>query len=106
MWILKGVVAEGLEQPGWMPLELPGDVPSARKAHTVAGKTPCFPFSICLCKDKKQMSELSLLVCQVCLASRAFACNVQKSISYSTGGRREGVAWCKFSNVLLRVCLE
>lgn len=36
VWILKGVVAEGLEQPSWMPLELPGDAPSARKAHTVA----------------------------------------------------------------------
>lgn len=37
MWILKGVVAEGVEQPGWMPLDLPGEGPTPRKAHSLAG---------------------------------------------------------------------
>lgn len=36
VWVLKGVVG-GEEKPHWQLLELPGEAPSARKAHTMAG---------------------------------------------------------------------
>jgi len=35
-WVLKGVVG-GEENPCWQLLELPGEAPTPRKAHTMAG---------------------------------------------------------------------
>ncbi|XP_050155630.1 protein GLUTELIN PRECURSOR ACCUMULATION 3-like isoform X2 [Malus sylvestris] len=35
LWVLKGLIEEENETPGWTQLKLPGQAPSARWGHTI-----------------------------------------------------------------------